>query len=77
MTYKSQMEQHACNIGAQINDKTSGSSCFSWRMCVSSLIRMVATTNMNQAGETVVEGMYHIMLFISSFGVANGKHPLK
>ena len=54
-------------IGVQISDRMVGGGCFSWRMCLSSPLRMVITTNLYQ-GETVAEGKYPIMLFISSLG---------
>ena len=50
------------------NDRMAGGRCFSWRMCLSSQLRLVITTNLYQAGETVAEGKYPIMLFISSLG---------
>ena len=34
-------------------------------------------SHIGDTGETVAEGKYPITLFITSFGVANSKHPLK
>ena len=59
--------------GAKVSERTPGGSCLSWRMCLSSPFRMMTTTFLKQAGETVVEGMHPITLFITSFGVLSNK----
>ena len=59
---------------AKVSERTPGGSCLSWRMRLSSPLRIVTTTFINQAGETVIEGKYPIIFFITNFGVTNGSN---
>ena len=76
MIWGSQMKHHFWDSHAQNHHRTTGGSCFSWRMCLQPSqdgnYKKYEASRRNCFWKKVP---HHV--FISSFGIANHKNPLK